>query len=57
MMCPEHHHQLYAQVGPTVYCEECNHAYRYGDLIDKKETQSRSVIPSSSSRVSTDHRE
>jgi len=37
MMCPEKHHTLEDQVGPTVYCEQCNCAYRYDDLIDKVE--------------------
>jgi hypothetical protein len=45
MMCPEHHHQLQKKVGPTVYCEQCAHAYRGEDLIDKKETQSGQVVP------------
>jgi len=37
MMCPEKHHTLEDQVGPTVYCEQCNCAYRYDDLVDKIE--------------------
>ena len=36
MICPEHHHQLQDQQGPTVYCSRCNSAYRYADLIDTK---------------------
>ncbi|MBX0325572.1 hypothetical protein EGH21_21340 [Halomicroarcula sp. F13] len=44
MMCPQHHHQLQDQQGPTVYCKRCNHAYRYEDLIDKEETQSYAVV-------------
>lgn len=37
MRCPEGHPYLRDQSGPTVYCEECNSAYRYEDLIDGKE--------------------
>ena len=44
MMCPQHHHDLVDQQGPTVYCRGCGHAYRYADLIDKAETQSHSVV-------------
>jgi len=46
MMCPERHHQLYERFDPTVYCDECGHSYRPEDLIDKTQTQSRSVVTS-----------
>jgi len=44
VMCPQHHHDLVDQDGPTVYCQGCGHAYRYEDLIDKEERESYSVV-------------
>lgn len=37
MTCPEHHHDLEDKAGPSVYCKQCGHAYRYEELIDKRE--------------------
>jgi len=45
LMCPNKHHQLHEQGGRTVYCDQCSHAWRYEDIIDKKQTKSRSVVP------------
>lgn len=44
MMCPEHHHQLRDQQGPTVYCKRCNCAYRYEDLVDKRKRKPFAVV-------------
>jgi len=45
MVCPKHHHRLQRQAGPTVYCEGCGHAYRYEDLIDKRQTENQAIVP------------